>query len=120
MTRKERIIRMMNFENPDRPPILGGFIVCGKHYQDITSISEDRFFTEPSKYAILAYHELEVDGLILLRLPPGKEGHFQYRGMTKDNFHSYKQRYNSPEDVLAYVESLPSPQEALKNFDAQS
>ena len=110
----------MNFGKPDRIPLLGGFIVSGIHYQGIADVSENLFCEEPSKYAILAYQELEVDGLILLRLPPGKEGHFQYRSMTKEGFYAYKQRYNSPEDVLAFVESLPSPQESLKNFDVQS
>jgi len=120
MTRKERIIRMLNLEKVDRIPLLGGFFVSGKHYQGITDISEDLFFEEPAKYAIAAYRELDVDGLILLRLPSRISGHLEYRGMTKENFYSYKKRYNSPVDVLAYVESLPSPEEELKNFDAQS
>jgi len=120
MTKRERIIQTMNFEKADRVPLLGGFFVSGTHYQGITGVSENLFSEEPSKYAILAYQELDVDGLILLRLPPGREGHFQYRSMTKESFYSYKQRYNSPEDVLAYVESLPSPEETLKSFDAQS
>ncbi|MBC8232129.1 hypothetical protein H8E77_21495 [bacterium] len=52
MTRKERIIRMLNLEKVDRIPLLGGFLVSGKHYQRITNISEDLFFEEPDKYAI--------------------------------------------------------------------
>jgi len=120
MTKKERIIRMLNFEKVDRVPLLGGFLVSGKHYRGITGISEELFFNEPAKHAISAYRQLDVDGLILLRLPSRMEGHLEYRGMTRENFYSYKQRYNSPEDVLAYVESLPSPEEALENFDAQS
>jgi len=120
MTKRERIIRMMNFEKPDRVPLLGGFLVSGVHYQGIADVTEDMFWQDPSKYAVSAYCELDVDGLILFRLPPGREGHFQYRGMTKEGFYSYKQRYNSPEDVLRFVESLPAPKEALENFDAQS
>jgi hypothetical protein len=120
MTKKERIIRMLNLEEVDHVPLLGGFLVSGKHYQGITGISEDMFFEEPVKHAISAYRELDVDGLILLRLPSRMEGHLEYRGITKESFYSYKQRYNSPEDVLAYVESLPSKEETLRNFDARS
>jgi len=120
MTKKERIIGMLNFQEVDRVPLLGGFLVSGKHYRGITGISEDEFRKEPAKHAIAAYRELDVDGLILLRLPSEQNGHLEYRNMTKESFYSYKQRYNSPEDVLAYVESLPSPLEALDNFDAQA
>ncbi|MDQ1318001.1 MAG: Uroporphyrinogen deCOase protein [Candidatus Poribacteria bacterium] len=120
MTNKERIMRMLNFEKVDRVPILGGFIVSGKHYRGITGVTRDVFFNDPAKYAIEAYHKLGVDGLILLRLPSENEGHLEYRFMTKEGFESYKQRYQSPEDVLNYAESLPSPMEALKNFDAKS
>ena len=120
MTKKERITRMLNLEAVDRVPLLGGFIVSGKHYQGITGVSEDQFFKEPVKHAISAYRELDVDGLILLRLPSEQKGHLEYRGMTRENFYSYRQRFNSPEDVLAYVESLSSPEEMLERFDAQS
>lgn len=43
---------MLNLEKVDRIPLLGGFLVSGKHYQRITNISEDLFFEEPDKYAI--------------------------------------------------------------------
>jgi len=120
MTKKERIIRTLNFEKADHIPILGGFIVSGRHYCEINGISRESFFGEPEKYAISAYRKLDVDGLILLRLPSQQDGHLEYRNMTKDSFYSYKQRFNSPEDVLAYIDALPSPDEALENFDMQS
>ncbi len=104
MTKRERIVRMLNLQQVDRVPLLGGFFVSGKHYRGVTGISEEEFRKEPAKHAISAYRELDVDGLILLRLPSEHSGHLEYRNMTRESFHSYKHRFSSPEDVLAYVE----------------
>lgn len=119
MTKKERILHAINFEIIDRIPILGGFLVSGKHYQEIAGISEDIFWKNPIKYAIQAYKKLDVDGLIMLDLPPGKEGHDQYRELKKEDFLAPEKKFKTAEDVLAYVESLPDPQQALRNFDIE-
>ncbi len=119
MTKKERILRTLNFEKPDRIPLLGGFIADGPRYQAIANISKEVFWEDPAKYIAMAYHKLDVDGLILLRLPPpGKEGHNQYREVSEEDFFSHQGKFDSAEDVLKYVEALPSPQQTLKDFDA--
>lgn len=120
MTKKERIIRTLNFEKIDRITILGGFLVSAKHYCEINGISRDLFFKDPVRYAISAYQKLGVDGLILLRIPTQRNGIREYRDVTYDGFYSYKQYFNSPEDILAYVETLPSSKEELNRFDANS
>lgn len=73
MTKKERITRALNFEEIDRVPLLGGFLISGKHYRGITGVSEDLFFEEPAKHAISAYQELDVDGSNPAA-PPGETG----------------------------------------------
>ena len=109
---------MLNFERPDRVPILGGFVVSANHYLALSGATEEEFFRQPTKHAIEAYRKLGPDGLILLSLPPGKTGHLQYRAMSVEDFNAHAGRYKTPEDVRAYVESLPSPEDALTSFDA--
>jgi len=118
MTKKERISAALNFERADRVPLLGGFVVSANHFVELSGVTEDEFFKSPERYAIETYRKLGVDGLILLSLPPGREGHFQYRGLTLEEFRAHEKSFQSPEDVLAHVEGLPSPGEALKAFDA--
>ena len=109
---------MMKVEKPNRVPLLGGWINSDTIYQDISGVTEETFWENSTKYALQVYRSLSIDGLVGLAVPSGKG---LYRGgMTKESFYSYKQRFNSPEDVLVYVESLPSKEEALKNFDAQT
>jgi len=86
MTKNERIARMLNFQEVDRVPLLGGFLVSGKHYRGIAGISEEEFRKAPFKHGISAYRELDVDGLILLRLPSEFDGILEYRNMTKESF----------------------------------
>ena len=120
MTPKERILSMLQGERPDRVPLLGGFVVAAKHYCEITGASQEEFDGDPQGTALRAYRALDVDGLILLRLPPGKEGHFTYRSLTTAEFHAHEERFRGPEDILAWVEKLPSPRERLASFDAEA
>jgi len=39
---------------------------------------------------------------------------------SKENLESVNLRYESPEDVLAFARSLPSPEEAVRDFDADA
>jgi hypothetical protein len=118
MTKRDRLLATLNFETVDRIPLLGGFVVSANHYVELAGVSEDVFFSDPEHHAIDAYRTLDPDGLILLRLPPGREGHLQYRGMTTDDFTAHARLYHTPEDVVAHVDALPSPGEALSRFDA--
>jgi len=118
MTKKKRLLQTLTFGKPDRVPLLGGFVVSANHYIEIAGVVPEAFFRDADRHAIDVYKKLDVDGLILLRLPPGQAGHLQYRGMTKQEFMAHTKAFNSSDDVLAYVNALPSPQEALSGFDA--
>jgi len=120
MTSRERILSALRSEKTDHIPLLGGFIVSSKHYCEIGGISRSLFFGDPARHALEAYRALGVDGLILLRLPARKTGISEFRNMSASGFFSYAKRYRSPEDVLAHVDSLPSPPEALERFDLNS
>lgn len=95
-------------------------MVSAKHYCGINDISRELLFKNPVEHAITAYHKLGVDGLILLPIPAQHNGICEYRDMIYGGFYNYKQYFNSPEDVLAYVETLSSSNEELKHFDANS
>lgn len=118
MTPRQRIAATLLHQPTDRVAMLGGFLVAEKHYRELTDTDEAAFDADPQAAAIEANRRLGVDGLILLRLPPGKGGHMTYRGMTKEGFEGYRRRFACAEDVLAWVEKLPAPDEALRQFDA--
>lgn len=108
---------MLHGDCIDRVPCLGGFIVASDHYCGIAGTSQSNFEADPEAVAIRAYHALNVDGIILLRLPPGIDGHYTYRGITLDEFQAYKEQFQSPDDVRKWVLRLPSPMARLHAFD---
>ena len=117
MDKRERILGALTSQSIDRVPLLGGWVIADTHFQALASCTAEQFWRDPEHWAIKAYKALGIDGLIKLILPvaPG-----EYRGgIDKASFESYKERYHSPEDVLDYARSLPSPQEAARLFNQQ-
>ena len=44
MIKKDRQLCMLNFEKPDRIPLLGGFVVSANHYIVLSATTADAFF----------------------------------------------------------------------------
>jgi len=118
MNKRERLLATLNFEKPDRVALLGGWILGDQQHQAIVGIPEEEYWNDPARYVIEAHREVGVDGMIALHVP-SKPG--EYRGgLTKEIFESYHERYASPEDVLSYVQALPPPAEAARQFDSEA
>ena len=118
MTKRERILKTLHFEKADRVPILGGWVLGDRQHQALAGCSEEAYWQDPMRYVIEAHRALDVDGMIMVVVPeePG-----EYRGgLTKEKFESYKDRYHSPEEVLAFARSLPSSEEVARCFDADA
>lgn len=116
MTHRERILATLEFQEPDRPALLGGWVIDDRLQRELAGCSEEAYWREPMRWAVEAERNLGVDGMIDVIVPP-KPGDYRL-GLTKEKFERYKQRYHSPEDVLAFVRQRPSPQEAARHFDA--
>ncbi|MHB0877551.1 MAG: uroporphyrinogen decarboxylase family protein [Anaerolineae bacterium] len=116
MNRRERILATLAFEGTDRVALLGGWLLGEGLHQHFAGVSAEEYWRHPAHYAAAAERALGVDAMIALHVPawPG-----EYRGdESAESFESYKGKYRTPEDVLTFVRALPSPQEALRHFDA--
>jgi hypothetical protein len=117
LTHRERLLETLRTGRADRVPLLGGWVLGDRNQQALAGCTEEQYWRDPLYYAIEAHRALDVDGMIAVHVPrePG-----DYRdGLTKEQFERYKERYHSPEDVRAYVQTLPAPREALAAFDAE-
>jgi hypothetical protein len=119
LLKKERIEKTLAGEPVDHVAMLGGFLVSSDHYLPLSVTDRQTFYSDREKWAARAYGSLGVDGLILLRLPSGKDGHEDYRPLNRDEFDAAERRFKTCEDVLLYAQSLPSPEKVLEDFDAQ-
>jgi len=114
MTGVERALRALNFEETDRVPLLGGF--C-PHAEFLAEASGMDFWANPRKAAIEAYKCVGADMIPQLVLPASPQ---EYRASDPKASYESRKRYTSPEDVLRYVENLPSPGEIRKNYDVEA
>ncbi len=117
LTHRERLLATLRFERPDRVALLGGWMIDDAHQQAVAGCTAEEYWRDPVRWAIAADRALGVDGMIAIHTPP-KPGDYR-SGLTKEKFEGYKDRYQSPEDVLAFVRARPSPQEAARSFDAE-
>jgi hypothetical protein len=115
--KRQRILRMLAFERPDRVPLLGGWLLGDRQQQALAGCSEAEYWQDPLGWAIEAERALGVDGMIMVSVParPGqyRDGEF----FTKAHLERVGQQYRRPEDVLAFASSLPAADEALRQFD---
>lgn len=118
LTPKERILSTLELADVDRAPLLGGFLTSASQYMFFGDVSKNEFHKDPCDCIAKAYRTLGVDGLILMRIPQDKPGLDEYREVTEEVFAAHQERFQSPEDILTYVESLPLPREALRKFNA--
>jgi len=121
ITTRQRILNTLNFEDTDRVPLLGGWIIADAHQQAIAGCTAREYWQDPTRWAIEAHRVLGVDGMIMVVVPeaPG-EYLFDTDVLNKENLERVKERYRNPEDVLAHARSLPSPQEAARAFDVEA
>jgi hypothetical protein len=112
MTRRERLETAFALGDPDRTPILGGWIAAPGIIMELTGTSEDEYWSDPVGVSIRAYDVLGMDGLIDVFVPKDRG----YRCVDDTNFFSSAGRM-SLEEALADVEDLPSPSEIEAEFD---
>lgn len=100
LTKKQRVERAIRFEAVDRVPLCGGYIMVDKYLAALAGCSLDQFWKDSTKWAIEAYHKMDLDMICQLCLPssPG-----QFRGsFSLDADKSAK----TPEDVLNDFQKL--------------
>lgn len=112
MTRRERIEKAFNLEQPDRPPILGGWLAAPNHIQVLAGCSEDEYWDDPVQWGIEAERVLGSDGIVGVFVPVA-------RGAYRCVDHSVMERRaeHTEESVLAHIELLNSPEKTREGFD---
>jgi hypothetical protein len=107
----ERALRTLRFEPTDCVATWGGWIVSAGFFEYVTG---RHFWDDPRSIACEAYRKLGVDMVLQgLYLPAGPQ---EWRTHTTEVLDGASE-FKSAEDVVAYVESLPEPDELEGEFD---
>ena len=113
MTPRERLENVFAGKEPDRTPILGGWIACPQHICALTGASIDEYWRDPVEVSVEAYEILGADGLISIFVPRNRDG---YRCVDGDTY----QRADtgmSLEECLRTIEEMPAPERIEADFD---
>lgn len=120
MTGKERTLRALHFGEPDRAPIMGGFITHGPFLEAASGIRP--WWDDPEEALRRAFRNLGVDAVGAATLPKRPEDSAELVDGSISNFGRKSDEpsaYQTPEDVLRYVREQPPLEQKVEGFDAQ-
>ena len=103
MERKERLNHVFDGREPDRLPVLGGWITSPAQICGIAGGTEDEYWQDPKAMSLEAYDMLGTDGLIGVFVPKARDG---YRCVDSESFVDYSGEQKSLEirrDAFAHT-----------------
>lgn len=77
LTKRERIEKAIRFEAVDRVPLCGGYIMVDRYLAALAGCSLEQFWNDKEKWAVEAYHRMDMDMICQLCLPSSPD---QFRG----------------------------------------
>jgi hypothetical protein len=113
--RKERLEAAFRLEEPDRTPILGGWIACPDHVTALAEVGPDEYWGDPTAVSIEAYRRLGSDGLIGVFVPRGRE---DFRCVDRDSYQSAEAGM-SLQEAVERIDAMPGPEEVEGAFDLE-
>jgi hypothetical protein len=111
---KERLSCAFDLQQPDRPPILGGWLAAPAYVQTLTGCSEDEYWADPYAWGIEAERALGTDGLITVFTPVSSGEYRCVDQQVLDRRAAY-----TVESALAYIAALPDVDELQAGFDEE-
>jgi len=116
MSKRERLEAAFELKEPDRTPILGGWIACPEHIMELTGTTADEYWADPVGVSIRAYEHLGMDGLMSVCVPKNRG---DFRSVDKTSYRKTDIGM-SLEQAVAEIDAMPTPEaiEARYDFDA--
>jgi hypothetical protein len=116
MTPRERLEAAFALKEPDRTPILGGWIACPEHIAALAGVGLDGYWADPQGVSIDAYRRLGSDGLIGVFVPRGRE---DFRCVDNESY-AHAAGAMSLEDAVAQIDSWPEAGRHEESFDFEA
>lgn len=112
VTKKERLLKAISLELPDRPPILGGWLCARNHVQELCGCTEKDYWADPFHWGLEAERILGSDGITGVTIPVRDS---DFRAVEKSDI-DRRSSYTT-EDVLDVIDALPDPEKIKFDFD---
>lgn len=116
MTPRQRLETLFARREPDRTPILGGWIACPEHICALTGATLEEYWADPLPLSLRAYEILGTDGLIDIFVPKSPS---DFRCVDADTY-LHARPEMTLEEALAEIEAMPEAAEIEASFDFES
>lgn len=113
MSPRDRLETVFALGEPDRTPVLGGWIACPDHIARIAEVDLDTYWADTFDVSIEAYRRLGTDGLISIFIPASRD---DFRCVDRDNY-AKADRGQSLDEALAEIDAMPDPDELENELD---
>ena len=115
MNHKERLQAAFDLREPDRTPVLGGWLAAPGHIMTLTGASEDEYWADPFSVTLEAERRLGSDGVIGIFVP-------RARGLYRCVDHEVLERRGSYtlESAMAEIDAWPSPEQVRDEWDEEA
>jgi hypothetical protein len=113
MEKRERLESAFGLREPDRTPVLGGWIACPEYIMELAGAKTDEYWADPVGISIRAYESLEMDGLIGVFVPRNRD---DFRCVDHQSY-SRAITGMSLEQALAEIDSMSKPEKIEADFD---
>ncbi|MBZ0286741.1 MAG: hypothetical protein K8I30_03935, partial [Anaerolineae bacterium] len=111
MDSKTRLQSAITLQQPDRTPILGGWLAAPGYIQHLTGCSEYEYWFDPLHWSIEAEHILGSDGLVDIFKPIHRGEYRCVDGQVLEKRDSF-----DLDDVIAWIDSLPDALDLRENY----
>jgi len=113
MSKRKRLEIAFALEEPDRTPILGGWLACPEYIMELTGTTADEYWADAVGVSIRAYKYLGMDGLIGVYVPRNRD---DFRCVDHTSY-SRAETAMSLEDAVAEIDAMPTPEAIEAKFD---
>jgi hypothetical protein len=110
-----RLTTAFDLSQPDRPPILGGWLAAPEYIQKLSGCSEDDYWADPFHWGMEAERALGSDGVIGIFVPVTRGAYRCVDGHVLEE----RARYTL-DAVVAEIAALPEPKQMRADFDEES
>ena len=99
-------------ENPDRTPVLGGWLACPEYIMETAHATIDEYWADPVGVSINAYQCLGMDGLADVFVPRNRD---DFRCVDRTSY-SMAATEMSLDQAVADIDSMPTPEKIEDQF----
>lgn len=113
MEKCERLEAAFGLKEPDRTPVLGGWIACPEYIMELAGATTGEYWSDPVGVSIRAYERLEMDGLIGVFVPRNRD---DFRCVDHQSY-SRAITGMSLEQAVVGIDAMPTPEKIEADFD---